>query len=132
MSLPHLLECVPECDVRNWRVHLRSEGLDEARLTDERRLRELFFWIGELEVTALVGADLGAHRTVVGNMVLEEFIRYTALIAAVNTLEHHACSPLVEVIVVKLGEHTTANRSLGEDGSVDAVLRWHKCFLSVT
>ena len=109
LSLSHLLECVPKGDFWDWRVHLRSKRLDEARLTDECGLRELFIWIGELEVTTLVGADLGTHWTVIGDMVLEKFIRDAVLTAAIDTLEDHARSPLIEVIVVKWSEDTVAD-----------------------
>ena len=112
MSLPHLLECVPKGDFWDWRVHLRSKRLDEARLTDECGLRELFIWVGELEVTTLVGADLWPHRTVVGDMVLEKFIWDAVLTAAVDTLEDHARAPLIEVIVIKWSENAVAYWSL--------------------
>ena len=75
-------------------------------------MRELFIWIGELEVATLVGADLGTHWTVVGDMVLEKFIWNAILTTAVDTLEDHACSPLIEVIVVKWSEDAVADWSL--------------------
>ena len=75
-------------------------------------MRELFIWVGELEVTTLVGTDLWAHWTVVGDMVLEKFIRDAVLTAAIDTLEDHARAPLIEVIVVKWSEDAVADWSL--------------------
>ena len=75
-------------------------------------MREFFIWVRELEITTLVGTDLGSHRTVVGDMVLEKFIWNAVLTAAIDTLEDHARTPLIEVIVIKWSENAVADWSL--------------------